>query len=433
MLQVTNRMNPGRRIGVLVIAACLGGVLPCSSMAAEAQALSKVEALEDLDFFCKFVEEEYAYFDARQTDWRRACHHARNTVPDSMRRDDLIPLLELTLGELYDHHAHLGTHRPTSTRLVPTDSQVYAQADAGKTMITDVRQDSDAWRAGLRPGAEIVSVDGEPTALAVQARGPKFLKHTDPAAATWALQNALAGRRDHGTHVLRVREGGVEREIVFGNTVRPPDQPLLHAQQFGDIAYLRIHNSLGERALVSRFDEALDSMPSARALVLDLRDTPSGGTSTVARGLMGRLVTESRPYQRHELVSELRETGIARVWTEHVAPRGRPFRGPVVVLVGRWTASMGEGIAIGLNAARNATVVGRPMAHLLGALGEARLPHSGIVVRVPVEKMFHVNGTPREKFRLLPIATGRESTADDELRFALALARKQAIRARAAR
>jgi hypothetical protein len=105
--------------------------------------------------------------------------------------------------------------------------------------------------------------------------------------------------------------------------------------------------------------------------VIDLRDTPSGGNSAVARGIMGRLVDKLLPYQRHELVSEFRSTEIRRVWDEYVAPRGSPFLKPIVVLVGRWTGSMGEGLAIGLNATRGAMVLGRPMAHLLGANGEA--------------------------------------------------------------
>jgi carboxyl-terminal processing protease len=39
-----------------------------------------------------------------------------------------------------------------------------------------------------------------------------------------------------------------------------------------------------------------------------------------------------------------------------------------VVLVGRWTASMGEGMAIGLDAMKRATIVGTRMAGLNGAV-----------------------------------------------------------------
>ena len=176
------------------------------------------------------------------------------------------------------------------------------------------------------------------------------------------------------------------------------------------------------------FDSALDKMLDTKALVIDLRDTPSGGISSVARGILGRLIDKELPYQRHELVAEFHSTGIRRIWTEYVAPRPSTFQGPVVVLVGPWTGSMGEGLAIGLSATRGAPVLGRPMAHLLGALGEFTLPNSQIVVRIPVEKLFHVDGRPRESFMPCPIK--EESVlpidGDHELGAAFDLAEKLA-------
>ena len=59
---------------------------------------------------------------------------------------------------------------------------------------------------------------------------------------------------------------------------------------------------------------------------------------------------------------------------------------------------MGEGLAIGFDGAGAATVVGTPMAHLLGATEHFELPNSRIGVNIPTEKLFHVNGTPREEF-----------------------------------
>ena len=58
--------------------------------------------------------------------------------------------------------------------------------------------------------------------------------------------------------------------------------------------------------------------------------------------------------------------------------------------------------SIGLDAIRGAPVFGTPMAQLLGALGEMTLPTSGIVVRIPTEKLYHINGTPREAFVTRP-------------------------------
>jgi carboxyl-terminal processing protease len=126
-------------------------------------------------------------------------------------------------------------------------------------------------------------------------------------------------------------------------------------------------------------------------------------------------------------VAEFRRTGVKRHWVEYVAPRPPVLGIPVVVLVGPWTGSMGEGLAIGFHHAARAAVVGRPMAKLLGALAEFPLPASGIAFRIPAEKLFHVDGTPRESFvpcAIAPAAGGdAASVAKAELSRAVELAR----------
>ncbi len=114
---------------------------------------------------------------------------------------------------------------------------------------------------------------------------------------------------------------------------------------------------------------------------------------------MGRFITRDLPYQKHSIPAEAREYGIRRSWIELVSP-GRDFSysAPVVVLVNHWTGSMGEGIAIGMDGMKRATIVGTEMARLAGATSAIKLPHTGIGVTFPTEKLFHVNGTPREKF-----------------------------------
>jgi carboxyl-terminal processing protease len=163
--------------------------------------------------------------------------------------------------------------------------------------------------------------------------------------------------------------------------------------------YIRVHDSLGDENLIEAFDNALEKLRNTSTTIVDLRDTPSGGNTTVARAILGRFVRRELPYQKHLLPSEARQTGVVRSWLELVTPRG-PFQyqRPVAVLVNHWTGSMGEGLAVGFDATGSGIVVGTPMAGLLGATYRFELPHSRIGVNVPAERLFHVNGTPREQF-----------------------------------
>lgn len=375
----------------------------------------------DFSAFCAFVGNSYAYFDRKATDWARVCAAQAPQAAAATRRSDYVSVLERALGELYDAHAHLGTHTSSSHRLVPSQTDLLAHWQDGKAIIVAVRADSGAASAGLRPGMEVVSLDGESITDVVAALEPTFLERPDASARDWALQVALAGRHDRAVTRLLTRHRGALREFELAAHRREPG-PTLSSRVIGAVGHVRIHDSLGHPALVDAFDRMLTGLQGTQALVIDLRDTPSGGNTSVARGLMGRLVHRMLPYQRHELVAEFRSSGIRRVWDEYVVPRGAPYPKPIVVLVGPWTGSMGEGLAIGLHATRGAAVLGQPMAKLLGAMGETVLPHSNIPVRVPVEKLFHVDGTPREAVLPCSVATvgfGID-TPDPELAAALA-------------
>jgi len=175
-----------------------------------------------------------------------------------------------------------------------------------------------------------------------------------------------------------------------------PEAPLTAAHLDADIGYVRLHDSLGQKALIPAWDAALARLRESDGLILDLRDTPGGGDTTIARPLLGRLVSSRLPYQRHVRPDPSR-AGSQRAWTEKVKPRG-PFTydKPVAVLVGRWTGSMGEGVAIALDGMKRADVFGSPMAGLRGAIETRTLKHSKIPVRVPAERLYHIDGTPRE-------------------------------------
>lgn len=73
-----------------------------------------------------------------------------------------------------------------------------------------------------------------------------------------------------------------------------------------------------------------------------------------------------------------------------------------VVRVGRWTGSMGEGLAIGF-AAFGAREEGTRMAGLKGAVDDFSLPSSGLRIELPTERLYSVTGQAREEFVPSPL------------------------------
>ena len=88
--------------------------------------LTAEQRQQDFDAFCRFVGDSYAYFDAKATDWSRACAELGAAAKAAPDRDAFVGVLERALAQLYDSHAHLGTHTPHSPRLVPTQADVMA-------------------------------------------------------------------------------------------------------------------------------------------------------------------------------------------------------------------------------------------------------------------------------------------------------------------
>jgi C-terminal processing protease CtpA/Prc len=357
--------------------------------------------LADFDFFWATVRDHYAYFDRKQTDWDLVRTTYRPQADTIRSRRALVRLLEQALAELYDNHASLNTNRPDSRRLVPSGSDIAAEWVQGHALVLDVRPEYGAARVGVRPGMQITAINGLPVAQAMQPFLPRCLRQADPNARTFALNQALAG--DHVTPRQLTLSSAQGTMTVFpderGSQLEHIHYPSrLTVARYGRLGYLKINNSLGDDQLIAAFDSALNTLRDTQGLVLDLRETPSGGNTSIARAIMGRFITREQPYQKHELPSEERETSIRRSWLELVSPRLPTYPAPLVVLVGRWTGSMGEGLTVGFDALQRATIVGTPLARLAGAVNDYTLPHSGISFNIPFERLYLVNGQPREHY-----------------------------------
>ncbi|HEY0058828.1 MAG TPA: S41 family peptidase [Flavisolibacter sp.] len=368
-----------------------------------AQELTGRQYREDFEFFWKTVQENYCYWDKKQTDWQKVKTRFSPMMDTVSSRRSFVLLLEKVMNELYDHHASLNTNTRESQRLVPSGTDIWAKYVKGKPVITEVRRGFGADKAGMKAGMEIIAVNDVPVATAILPYLPASLKKEDDEARNYALRLLLAGKFIDDRKI-RVRDGNAEKDFF-------PDRPaaLLLEHRYegsiessileGNIGYIRINNRLWDNDIIPLFDSVLKSLQHTKALVLDLRETPGGGNTTVARSIMGSFIRKEGFYQKHELTAEETAYGIKRSWVEIVSPRKWIYTKPLVILVNHWTGSVGEGITIGFDALRRARITGTEMARLNGAVYSFRMPHTNIGFTFPGEKLFHVNGTPREEFQ----------------------------------
>lgn len=359
------------------------------------------------DDFLEFwtdVKDNYAYFDKKHTDWNKVKTVYLPQAQNAKSKNELITIFENALEELYDNHFSLNTNLQSSTRLVPTGLDIWAEWINDRPFITEVRKNFSADKAGVKNGMEIVSINGIPIEQAVNNRIGKCITHIDVEVKNYALRQLLAGTY-LTKRIIVVKQSGktttINLDEANGNiTDTYKYNSLLDFKTIdNNIGYIKFNNSLGQTDVIQLFDSALYQLKNTKALIIDLRETPSGGNSIVARGIMSRFISTEISYQKHILPNEEKKFKIKRSWFEIVSPRDAfIYDKQVIVLVNHWTGSMGEGITIGFDALGKAKIVGTKMAGLNGAINGFQSAKTKIPYSFPTEQLYHINGTPRETY-----------------------------------
>lgn len=359
---------------------------------------SDAVALEQL------VNENYAYLERLPQKRFSVTPKLRSELQSIATPRELVRYSERALMLLADHHAITGASLKDSWAVFPSYGDLWIERSGGHYVIEQVREDSPADEAGIRPGDRLVSIGAQPTSVAVTEFWRDLGTTGGGERDGYAARVLAAGRRDRPRALGIQDDSGHVRRLLLPSmySEEQVDRPPLTATAAGETLVIRFQDSLGNVDTVEAFDAAMARAKPGQPILIDLTDTPGGGNTTVARGILGWFVTRPRGYQVHSLPVEERRTGIARQWVEQVLPRrGKHHSGPVTVRVGRWTGSMGEGLAIGFDAI-GARVEGTRMAGLLGAVYDYPLPNSGIVLKLPTERLFTVGGEPRETFAPKP-------------------------------
>ena len=346
------------------------------------------------------VNEDYAYLDRFPGQLMPMTAKLRAEADAVTDRRSLARYAERAMTVLADHHSIAGSSFKDSWALVPSYADLWVERRGSQFTISAVRDGSPAAKAEVRPGDVLHAVDGQSTATAIAAFWADLGTEGGGERDNYAARVLAAGKRDRPRRLTIGQPLERPRELILPNLYSDwrPQLPPLTVDATSDVTRIRFNDSLGDTATIAAFDAAMTRVGKGRRLLIDLTDTPSGGNTTVARAVLGWFVTRPTAYQVHRLPGEERRTGIARQWVEQVLPRpGKSWRGPVTVRVGRWTGSMGEGLAIGFDA-MGARVEGDRMAGLLGAIYDIKLEQSGLMVKFPVERLSAIDGTPREHF-----------------------------------
>ncbi|MFD2166087.1 S41 family peptidase [Thalassotalea euphylliae] len=361
------------------------------------------------------IKQDYAYLDRASFNVESAFDTFEKQALNTTNKKAFIDVGQRLTRYFSDPHLNLGPYDEFDFSVFPTGSDIRAVYLNKKFIIEDVKADSAADKAALRPGSEVITIDGFPAKTAIENVFGQPFESLSLTQVNYGLNIALGGLRNK-ERLLTIATDGEEQDYALAASYEAINQlndgPTLTYKKIGDLGYIRFNNSLGNAETVSEFANAITELMSTEGLIIDLRNTPSGGNTGVAEPILGHFVSSKTPYQRYQKQNPETDYQAADMQTAYAEPSTPFYAKPFVVIAGRWTGSMGEGMTIGLDAIGAKTVVGAPMADLLGGIKTVQLSHSGAWLEIAFERLYHVDGTFREDFKPHELVIPADRSAD---------------------
>jgi C-terminal processing protease CtpA/Prc len=362
------------------------------------QEIDQSKIKEDLNQIITYLEHVYVYKEEKKVDIKCIREYYTNEIKHIKTEEENVLFFEYLLNEFYDNHLTLGTNRNSSYRLF---APIYAKVESGKPIVANV------WKTQIEKinhdiiGAEITKFNGVDFEKFIKDFPTQCNDKNIQEVKEWITNKILAGRYNQPRVLTLKLLNGNKIELDLDKINLKKTNTLISTKKINEIGIVRINNSLGNDNLVKEFDSILNDLSKTKGLIIDLRNTVFGGDTYEARGIMSRFIKEAKPYQKHSYIEKPRgnsNPGIERSWIEYVSPRLEQYKNPVVILVGRWTGSMGEGLAIGFEGMERAEIVGTEMRRLAGEVFDVNFKHQRYGYKLTTRKLHHINGTPREKY-----------------------------------
>jgi C-terminal processing protease CtpA/Prc len=377
---------------------------------------------EDLNEILSDLSQNYVYLKEKNVDLNCIREYYEKQIENIKTEEETVLFFEYLINEFYDSHLILSTNRNSSFRLF---SLIYATFENGNAIISNVWQTQIENLEQNLIGAELLKINGIDFDKAVKQFPTHCNDKNSQRVKEWIANKILAGRYNQPRLLTLKLKNQQTIEVNLDKFKTLKTSELLSSKIKNDIGIIRINNSLGNNKLINEFDKTLNDLSRTKGLIIDLRNTVDGGNSYVARGIMSRFINKTKPYQKHWMTEQYDgNPTIERSWIEYVSPREKQYQKPVVILVGRWTGSMGEGLAIGFEGMERAEIVGSEMERLAGEMNGFSFKHQNYGYRLSTAKLFHINGTIREKYLPTNYVTQTTTEKDETLAKGLELINK---------
>ncbi len=333
-------------------------------------------------------------------------YETARTIKDD---DSLIQLMNDMLLEL--KLSHYAVFRPE--KKADGGSQLISAGSIGlglrlfgeEAVITSLKPDFPAARAGLKPGYAITGINGVSVQQMLSDAADSHISHFSERRKVSDMCDAIYGctfGQPGDTVVIAYKdEDGMSREATLlmqqrpGGTIIDEDFPTVYvdcssARLADDIGYIYFSAVLPPAD--SFFLTAIEKLSDVRGLVIDIRGNP-GGMHTVGETIASKLIGEKMVFS----VFKYRD-GTVEVSVE---PNPPVFEGPIAILVDVMNASASERFSGCMQSIGRATIIGEQSPGSVGPSNFKILPN-GATFMYLIAQSLTPDGTVLEGHGVVP-------------------------------
>jgi carboxyl-terminal processing protease len=312
---------------------------------------------KDFEQLMSNLEVNYVYHNTKDVDLNCIKSYYSQKISSLKNSTETLLFFEYILDEFYDSHLHLNTSNKFSYRLY---SPIFVSTLGNKTEI------SSTWKDQIESGlninitnAEILTFNGINFNELIEKFPTHCQNKNNDEIRTWISNKILSGRYNEPRIItLKTKTGKIETLDIDEIKIRK-DTALLSYKIIENIGIIRLNNSLGETNTKLEFKQALSDLKETDGIILDLRNTIDGGNTSIAYPIAGHFTNKKMVFQKYKNTKE--------EFVDYIKPSNPHYDKPLIVLVGRWTGSIGEGLSSGFDGTGIGKIVGTEMLKLAGA------------------------------------------------------------------
>lgn len=292
-------------------------------------------------------------------DWEAMRAEKRALAADARDSKQFYVILRQMVGSLHDAHTRLFAPEENIDWEHPRFIGVglTLREVAGQPVVVAVESNSDAERAGLKPGDILTSVDDEP-ALNLFARRMEELggSSTIAAARLRAMTSLFAGESDASVRISWIASDRKHRSATLKRKWSEKDL-LLRVRKTGDYAIVDF-DAFTPQIAVDFSKLVPDKFSGVRGLVIDLRNNGGGDLEAMVEIASAFLPQGTNLGNFFDRTARVEVEPRTRTKLIYSANSVTPFNAPVVILISERTSSAAEIFTAALREARRASVVG---------------------------------------------------------------------------